>query len=82
MGRKCSKPQIRALLKNHPDGLTAKQIGQAINRDHKHLHYTLHTMPDAYIDRWVALNKQYNHIYSAVWCVVDVPENCPRPKKK
>jgi hypothetical protein len=39
----------------------------------------LRSMPDAYIDRWQTRgDKKY---LSAVWCVVEVPEHCPRPEK-
>lgn len=36
-------------------------------------------MPDAYIDRW---DTSGAGAHSAVWMVVAVPENCPRPTSK
>jgi hypothetical protein len=41
---------------------------------------SLKCMPDAYIDRWFATGR--NRYYSAVWCVVVPPENCPKPNQK
>ena len=33
-------------------------------------------MPDSYIDRWTGPHRGQ---WAAVWCVVEVPENCPKP---
>jgi len=71
--------QVRAALKAHPDGLTAVQLHQMIEAPEGRMRSVLKTMPDAYIDRWVYRGTQ-KHL-NAVWCVVPVPENCPKPEK-
>lgn len=64
------------MLREAPDGLTAKQIAQAFDYDNMpHVYRILASMPDAYIDRWQRTGKRL----SAVWCVVVPPPNCPKP---
>ena len=71
-------PKLRSLLKGS-DGLTVKQIESELNLDFRTLRKSLKSMPDAFIDRWTGpLRGQY----AAVWCVVEVPEDCPRPNEK
>ena len=67
---------VRKVLRNSEDGLTAKQITEAVGVDKDPLSRILQTMPDAYIDRWSGPTRGQ---YSAVWCVVIPPENCPHP---
>ena len=68
--------RIRKILRDHPDGLTVASLCKKLNveRNSKTVYDALHRMPDAYIDRW--LNN-----WVRVWCVVKVPEHCPRPGK-
>jgi hypothetical protein len=70
---------VRKVLRESEDGLTAKQITEAVGVDKDPLSRILQTMPDAYIDRWSGPNRGQ---YSAVWCVVVPPENCPRPTRE
>jgi len=37
-------------------------------------------MADAYIDRWI--RGEFQKPPEAVWCVVEVPEDCPPPYMK
>ena len=67
---------VRRVLRESEDGLTAKQITDAVGVDKDPLSRILQTMPDAYIDRW---SGPVRGQYSAVWCVVIPPENCPHP---
>jgi hypothetical protein len=69
-------PRLRELLRQTPDGLTVVQASDALDLPHTSTRRALKTMPDAYIDRWEGphLGK-----WSAVWCVVVPPANCPRP---
>ena len=71
-------PKLRALLYDS-DGLTVKQLSTALDIDMRTLTKSLRMMPDTYIDRWVGPNRGQ---YAAVWCVVEVPLNCPRPNEK
>ena len=70
---------VRRVLRDSEDGLTAKQITEAVGVDKDPLSRILQTMPDAYIDRWSGPTRGQ---YSAVWCVVVPPENCPRPTRE
>lgn len=70
--------RIRALLRAAPDGMRVKEIAEALTLDPSGVSRHLHRMPDAYIDRWVTSRGAP----VAVWTVVEVPENCPRPGRK
>jgi hypothetical protein len=39
----------------------------------------LEGMPDTFIDRWVPREGTGRGKWSAVWCAIEVPENCPMP---
>lgn len=67
---------VRKLLQDNVDGLTVKQIVDLTQIDKDPLSRILATMPDAYIDRWSGPTRGQ---YTAVWCVVVPPENCPHP---
>ena len=67
---------VRKVLQNSEDGLTVKQIMDLSQIHTDSLSRILHMMPDAYIDRWSGPNRGQ---YTAVWCVVVPPENCPHP---
>lgn len=70
--------QVRALLRENPDGLTINQLNEVLHRTEHNLRRVLRGMPDAYIDRWVPRPRMTD---AAVWCVVVPPEDCPRPRK-
>lgn len=72
--------QIRAflLLKENEDGRTASEIARNVRSSRQAVSESLHTMVDAFIDRY-----QWEHNrWTAVWTVVVVPENCPPPDRK
>jgi hypothetical protein len=69
---------VRKVLRESEDGLTVRQIVDLTQIDKDPLSRILQTMPDAYIDRWSGPARGQ---YSAVWCVVVPPENCPHPTK-
>ena len=70
---------VRKVLRDSEDGLTVKQIMDLSQVHTDSLSRILQTMPDAYIDRWQGPTRGQ---YSAVWCVVVPPENCPRPTRE
>ena len=70
--------KCRDVLRENPDGLTVAQIHKITGVLHSAIRYALKAMPDTYIDRWVPSENGY----ASVWCVVDVPEDCPRPKNR
>jgi hypothetical protein len=73
-------PVIRALLKEFQDGLSTKDICQKTGIDQKSARANLKKMADCYIDRWTP--GSLKEPPTAIWCVVDVPENCPKPRKQ
>ena len=76
-------PAIRELLREHKDGLTAKQIHHFLPYIYKvaTVKSSLTKMPDAYVDRWtITLGSRGQ--YEAVWCVVVPPANCPHPQDR
>jgi hypothetical protein len=73
-------PVIRALLKAFPDGLSVNEICLKTGISSRCVYPTLKKMPDCYIDRWTA--GKFRVPPAAIWCVVEVPENCPRPRKQ
>lgn len=80
---KSRAPAVRELLRQHPDGLTILEIRKLLNMmdvDKSIMLRCLEAMPDAYIDRWIVVRKARGQ-YSAVWCVVVPPTNCPHPTR-
>lgn len=81
--KKPHTPKIREVLRANPNGLTAKQICQAIE-DMSHpkvANSSLRKMPDVYIDRWVYEPGSRGQ-YQAVYMVVVPPQDCPHPKDR
>ncbi len=72
---------IRALLRANPDGLTVAEICKTLGLKVPSVAKSLTYMPDSYIDRW-NINKVRGSWVSAVWCVVPVPENYPKPNRQ
>lgn len=70
--------QVRTLLREHPDGLTIKQLNDVLHRTDYNLLRVLRGMPDTYIDRWELRARTTD---AAVWCVVVPPEDCPKPTR-
>lgn len=70
---------VRKVLRDSEDGLTVKEITVQVQVEADSLSRILEAMPDAYIDRWSGPVRGH---YSAVWCVVVPPENCPRPTRE
>ena len=75
---KSRHPEIRALLRQHEDGLTASQLCAALGTEARQMRQALTDMPDVYIDRYLAPVRGQ---YPAVWCAVVPPPNCPHPTK-
>jgi hypothetical protein len=73
-------PVIRELLKAFPDGLSVQNICEKTGITQRSARPTLKKMADCYIDRWTAGGRREPP--TAIWCIVDVPENCPRPRKQ
>ena len=70
---------IRDYLNKHLDGRSVDEIAAFLVKKPDVIRIGLSTMPDVYIDRW---EGPYRGQYRAVWCTVEVPENCPKPTSK
>jgi hypothetical protein len=68
---------IRELLKRHPDGLKASDMAKFTGIDVRSVNKSLESVFGVYIDRWE--KSTYRNTLAAIWVVVDVPENCPKP---
>ena len=69
---------IRELLKRHPDGLKASDIAEITGIDVRSVNKSLESVFGVYIDRWE--KSTFRNTLAAIWVVVDVPVNCPRPE--
>ena len=68
---------IRELLKRHPDGLKSSAIAKFTGIEVRSVNKSLEGVFGVYIDRWELAT--YRNTLAAIWVVVDVPENCPKP---
>ena len=69
---------IRDLLKQHPDGLKSSEIATLIGVSARSVNKSLESVFGVYIDRWE--KSTHRNTLAAIWVVVDVPENCPKPE--
>lgn len=72
------RAEIRAMLLAKPEGMTIRELCLATQATDKSVRHSLGCMPDAYIDRWEFPRQGP---LNAVYCVVEVPEDCPRPSR-
>jgi len=72
-----TRTKIRALLKKNEDGMTAREIADELSVPTSNVYGVIRAMPDTYIDRWERLER--GEPYSAYWCAVIPPEDCPHP---
>ncbi len=77
--RKSNHERIRRVLRNVGDGMCVPDLADLLNIHPTSIATALTNMPDAYIDRWTPTSNKRN--WKAVWCLADVPEDCPRPDK-
>ena len=68
---------IRELLKQHPDGLKSSDIARLTGIDKRVVNKALESVFGVYVDRWE--KSTYRNTLAAIWVVIDVPENCPKP---
>jgi hypothetical protein len=71
---------IRDILLASEDGLTVKQIAEALGDDnYKSVAKTVKLIHGVYIDRWTVPKHGQ---YAAVYACVEVPENAPHPTER
>ena len=68
---------IRDLLQEYPDGLKSSDIARLTGINNRSVNKSLESVFGVYIDRWE--KSTYRNNLAAVWVIVDVPENCPKP---
>ena len=73
-----SHQRIRDYLKDS-DGLTTRQLQFRLGIEQRTICKALKAMPDTYVDRWTGPHRGQ---WAAVWCVVEVPQDCPKPDEK
>ena len=78
--KKSSQTAVRALLRETPDGLTITELSEKTGVHVNSIQRCIKDMPDAYIDRWSTTSRK--KCYSAIWCVVVPPANCPKPEPR
>lgn len=71
--------RLRAVLLDHPDGLTAREAGDAAGVVRVSAIQALQRMPDVYIDRYLVRPSLPP---TAVWVAVPIPPNCQKPAIK
>ena len=69
---------IRELLKRHPDGLKSSDISKFTGIDNRAVNKALENVFGVYVDRWE--KSTFRNTLAAIWVVVAVPENCPKPE--
>lgn len=72
---------IRRALKKTDDGMTITELKEATGREYGRISSVIRQMSDVYIDRWQQPLKRGGG-YAAVYVLVKVPENCPKPQKE
>ena len=76
--KKPHAPDFRVLLRQYPDGLSTNDVVAKTGVRGNTVTKVMHGMPDVYIDRWATPRRGQ---FVAVWCLVNVPEDCPRPSR-
>jgi len=71
--------QIRELLLQSEDGMTANEIAARLDADPHAIRRAIPDTYGVYIDRWNTPNRGQ---YEAVYMCVVVPENTPKPRSK
>jgi len=74
------KPNLREILHGYEDGLSINDLVAKTSLDGSNLRRVLADMDDVYIDRWSV--SQYQRPAQAVYCIVKIPEDCPKPAKE
>ena len=72
---------IRRALRKAEDGMTIRELEEVTGREYGRVSTVIRQMPDVYIDRWQQPLKRGGG-YAAVYVLVKVPENCPKPQKE
>ena len=77
---KSRHPELREILLQHEEGLTASEITKYANMQSDNVTQSIKTMPDVYIDRWTKPSKGVKYV--PVYIAIRIPDNCPAPYAK
>ena len=89
MTKKPTRSFIRDLLMDNPNGVPFPDICQAyadyaqmpLRQASKSVRDAFKgQIPFAYIDRWKAHQAHTRWMWVPVYCVVEIPEDCPKPE--
>jgi hypothetical protein len=73
------QPILREALRGCFDGMTVRELVEQTGIEDRQVRRVLHNMETVYIDRWKP--GGYQTRTQAIYCIVEIPENCPRPSK-
>jgi DNA-binding transcriptional regulator GbsR (MarR family) len=74
---KSRHPELREILLQHEEGLTASEIAKYANMQSDNVTQSIKSMADVYIDRWTKPKKVVKYV--PVYIAIKIPENCPAP---
>jgi DNA-binding transcriptional regulator GbsR (MarR family) len=74
---KSRHPELREILLQHEEGLTASEIAKYANMQSDNVTQSVKSMADVYIDRWTKPKKGIKYV--PVYIAIKIPENCPAP---
>ena len=77
---KSRHPELREILLQHEEGLTASEIAKYANMQSDNVTQSIRTMMDVYIDRWTKPKKGVKYV--PVYIAIKIPEDCPAPYAK
>ena len=79
MAKKSFHEDIRALLRDAPEGMTAAELAAELGAYNASIWRSLRTMPDAFICGW---ERQANGAgrLRARWKAADIPPDAPSPE--
>jgi hypothetical protein len=78
------RANIERLLREHPFGMTVRQITEALGAEKEAVRSALRVMPHVYVDRWLAVRTGAGGCvqWAAVYALADIPPDMPRPDRK
>jgi DNA-binding transcriptional regulator GbsR (MarR family) len=74
---KSRHPELREILLQHEEGLTASEIAKYANMQSDNVTQSIKSMVDVYIDRWTKPKKGVKYV--PVYIAIKILENCPAP---
>lgn len=73
---------VRAVLEQHPDGMTVAEIHAITGMRDTAIHRVVRDDERIYIDRWTLKACNRSKQWVAVWCLAEPLKDAPRPTIK